>query len=223
MQHFSAVVDNEISSTTVTKLGPILPVVDTVEWVKQLATIEGITDIQIRIKNESNQETIQSIINEAQAICAAQGVRLWTNDYWEAAIAAKCFGVHMGQEDLKECVDNGGLERLREANVALGISTHSFGELAAALGVRPSYISLGPVFGTSSKNVAFDPQGLQTVHKWKNLITKDVPLVAIGGIGDAETTKMVRDAGADCVAVIGAVTKADNVELAVKSLCEAME
>jgi thiamine monophosphate synthase len=63
---------------------------------------------------------------------------------------------------------------------------------------------------------------LETVSKWRQLIPPDTPLVAIGGIGDAETAGLVRSAGADCVAVIGAVTHSDNPTHAVKQLNDAM-
>ena len=83
-------------------------------------------------------------------------------------------------------------------------------------------ISLGPVFKTSSKDVNFDPQGLETVRQWRSLMPPDVPLVAIGGIGDAHIAKRVREAGADCAAIIGAVTTAEDVTYAVEALNEAM-
>ncbi len=83
-------------------------------------------------------------------------------------------------------------------------------------------ISLGPVFKTASKDVNFDPQGLETVRQWRSLMPPDVPLVAIGGIGDAYTAKRVREAGADCAAIIGAVTTAEDVTNAVEALNEAM-
>jgi thiamine monophosphate synthase len=51
----------------------------------------------------------------------------------------------------------------------------------------------------------------------------DVPLVAIGGIGDAYIAKQVRKAGADCAAIIGAVTMAEDVTKAVEDLNEAMK
>jgi len=44
------------------QLGLILPIVNTVEWVERLATIDGITDIQLRIKNESNPQTIHNMV-----------------------------------------------------------------------------------------------------------------------------------------------------------------
>lgn len=203
-------------------LGRILPIVDTVEWVEKLTKTSGITDIQLRIKDETDADRIHERVKKCQKMCQEANVRLWINDYWKAAVDAGCFGVHVGQEDLVKCINAGGLEKLRENNLALGISTHSYGELAAALGVNPSYISMGPVFGTSSKKVAFDPQGLSTVYKWRQLIPPDVPFVTIGGISDPEKAKQNKEAGADCVAVIGAVTQSDDVGDAVCELNSAM-
>ena len=202
-------------------LGKLLPIVDNFEWMDRLTKLDGITDIQLRIKGETDEDKIRTLVQKCQKICQRDGVRLWINDFWKAAVEAKCFGVHVGQEDLARCADEGGLEKIKSSGLALGISTHSYAELAAVFGVNPSYISLGPVFGTKSKNVAFDPQGLSTVRKWKELIGPDIPLVAIGGINDAERAKEVKDAGADCVAVIGAVKK-DDLASAVNDLEIAM-
>ena len=203
-------------------LGRILPIVDTVEWVEKLTKTPGITDIQLRIKDETDPDKILERVKICQKMCQSSNVRLWINDYWQAAINAGCFGVHVGQEDLVKCIHGGGLEELRKNNIALGISSHSYGELAAALGVNPSYISLGPVFGTSSKKVAFDPQGLSIVRKWRQLIPPDVPFVTIGGISDSKRATQNKEAGADCVAVIGAVTQSDDVAAAVRLLNDAM-
>jgi hydroxymethylpyrimidine kinase/phosphomethylpyrimidine kinase/thiamine-phosphate diphosphorylase len=213
---------SENSDDSIPVLGRILPIVDTVSWVERLAKTPGVTDIQLRIKDENDPDRIAERAKTCQELCEATGVRLWINDHWEAAVKAGCFGVHVGQEDLAKCMNAGGLDKLRENNVALGISTHSYGELAAALGVKPSYISMGPVFATSSKKVQFDPQGLGIVAKWRQLIPPSIPFVTIGGIGDVETAKQNRDAGADCVAVIGAVTGAEDVSARVAELNDAM-
>jgi len=203
-------------------LGTVLPIVENVEWVERLCNVSGMTDIQLRIKGVSDDKTISRIVLKCQEICIRSGVRLWINDHWRHAIRAKCFGVHLGQEDLARCVKEGGLEKIRQNNMALGISTHSYAELSTAIGMKPSYISLGPVFGTASKNVAFDPQGLSTVKKWRDLIESNIPLVAIGGINDSDSAEKVKKSGADCIAVIGALTKASDVDLAFKQLTEAM-
>ncbi len=215
--------DNDNNENNIPILGRILPIVADKQWIEKLSQYDEITDIQLRIKNENNEDKIEQIVKECQDICNSNNVRLWINDYWKAAVKAKCFGVHVGQEDLGKCIDEGGLDIIRENNMALGISTHSYAELSAAFGINPSYISLGPVFGTKSKDVAFDPQGLDTVRKWKELIHPNVPLVAIGGINDAETVVQVKDAGADCVAVISAITKAEDVDVAVAQLDLAMK
>ncbi len=211
------------SSAPATALGRILPIVDSVEWVDKLVSIPGITDVQLRFKDTLDYATILNRIQCSQTSCNAKGVRLWINDHWKAAIeAGGCFGIHFGQEDLASCVDAGDFQKIHSSGLAFGISTHSYSELATALGVKPSYISLGPVFNTSSKDVNFDPQGLETVRQWRSLIPPDIPLVAIGGIGNAEMAKSVREAGADCVAVIGVVTKAEDVDAAVDTLNKAM-
>ena len=203
-------------------LGRILPIVDSLEWVERLCQIDGVTDVQLRVKGETNPSRIEQLVRDCQDKCSTRGVRLWVNDHWRAAAAVGCFGVHVGQEDLLKCFEEGGLQVLRERNIALGVSTHSFAELSAALAVKPSYISLGPVFATDSKAVQFDPQGLETVSMWRQLIPSNVPLVAIGGIGDPAIAQRVRQAGADCVAVIGAVTRANDPAHAVRCLNEAM-
>lgn len=114
---------NADASDDVPVLGRLLPIVDTVDWVRKLAETPGVEDIQLRIKDENDAETIVDRVVTCQEICAKHGVRLWINDYWEAAIKAECFGVHVGQEDLLKCMKAGGLERMREKNIALGIST----------------------------------------------------------------------------------------------------
>lgn len=208
---------------SVDTLGKILPIVGDLEWVEKLCRVKHITDIQLRIKDENDEKRIESIVQKCQNICSASGVRLWVNDFWKQAVKAKCFGVHVGQEDLTKCAEEGGLIEMKKNNMALGISTHSYAELSAAIGMQPSYISLGPIFGTSSKKVDFYPQGISTIQQWRNLIDPEIPLVAIGGINDPQTAKSVNQAGSDCIAVIGAITKADDVDRAVQNLINAME
>lgn len=212
------------SNTDSVTLGKLLPIVDTIDLLKKVIATPDIHDIQLRFKDTSDYSVIVERIRQASALCQSQNVKLWINDHWKEAIeCGGCFGIHLGQEDLASCVSQGGLERIHAANLALGISTHSYSELSAALGVNPSYISLGPVFATKSKDVKFDPQGLESVRQWRALIPPEVPLVAIGGISNEEVTRVVREAGADCVAVIGAVTGADDIEDAVRRLNKAMD
>jgi hydroxymethylpyrimidine kinase/phosphomethylpyrimidine kinase/thiamine-phosphate diphosphorylase len=220
MNAFSSTTDEDDDSGVV--LGRIVPIVDTVDEIQRLAPISGVTDIQLRIKDEKDPVKIAERVKVCQEHCKSNKVNLWINDYWEAAIEAGCFGVHVGQEDLVECILAGGLDQLRSKNMALGISTHSYGELAVALGVQPTYISMGPVYATSSKKIKFYPQGLDTVRKWRRLIHPSIPFVTIGGINSLEAATANKKAGADCIAVISAITQADDAAIAVEEYNDAM-
>lgn len=220
MRAFSSTIEDEENSGVV--LGRILPIVDTVDQVEQLVQIPGVTDIQLRIKDETDPVKITERVKLCQEYCKSDGVNLWINDYWEAAVEAGCFGVHVGQEDLVKCILAGGLDRLRSKNMALGISTHSYGELAVALGVQPTYISMGPVYATSSKKVGFYPQGLDTVRKWRRLIPPHIPFITIGGINNLRAATANKEAGADCIAVISAINQSNDAATSVKNYNDAM-
>ncbi len=115
------------------------------------------------------------------------------------------YGIHLGQEDL----DEADLPALAEAGLRLGLSTHTYYELARTLAVDASYLALGPIYQTATKELAYDPRGLQRLSNWKKYINQ--PLVAIGGIDLAKAQEVVK-AGADGIAVISAITQVENPE-----------
>jgi len=199
-----------------------LPVVPDAAWVKRLAAA-GAADIQLRMKGLTSEDA-SSEAKAAAAACAAEGCNLWINDDWRLAAEVGAFGVHLGQEDLAEILaDAEELAALRASPLRLGLSTHCHSELAVALGMQPSYVSLGPVFGTNSKTIAFDARSADMVSEWRRLVPQDTPLVAIGGItltGDTGVEE-VRRRGAEGVAVISAVTAAADPEQALRDFAEA--
>ena len=125
-----------------------------------------------------------------------------------AAGRAGCFGCHLGQEDLA-ALTPGARARLAASGLRLGVSTHCLAELAVAAALAPTYVALGPVFGTTSKHVPFAPRGLERVAIWRRLVPRDTPLVAIGGVA-LETAPAVAAAGANAVAVISALGGAEG-------------
>lgn len=192
--------------------------VDTAEWVRRLLAL-GVKDIQLRVKDRPMAE-IDAEVGAAAAACREVGGRLWVNDYWALAVKHGAYGVHIGQEDLDALLLEQGkqtsspLAAVRDAGVRLGISTHTFEELGRAVALRPSYISLGPIYPTASKQVRFGPQGPVRIGQWRRLV--DVPLVVIGGIS-RETAPACLDAGADGICVISALTNAADLEGAVRA------
>jgi len=205
----------------------IYPVVDSFEWIKKLVPL-GIKTIQLRIKTETETKKIknQSVeeieqrteqqIQRAIMFCNAYKVRLFINDHWPIAIKYKAYGIHLGQEDLAK-LSNDDLQTIADAKCRLGVSTHSFFEVARAHQLKPSYIALGPIFATTSKVMPWIPQGVAAVKMWEHLLGDAYPLVAIGGI-NAKRAKALKATGVGSVAMITAITEADDYEKVTKDL-----
>ncbi len=176
------------------KLARVYPIVDAAGWIARLAPL-GVRLVQLRIK-ERPADQVRAEVRAARALCAAAGLQLIVNDYWEIALAEGCDFVHLGQGDLA----GADLAALRRAAVRVGISTHDHQELERALGVQPDYVALGPIYPTLLKAMPWQPQGLERIREWKRRIGP-TPLVAIGGL-TLERLAGVFAAGADVAAVV---------------------
>ncbi len=82
----------------------------------------------------------------------------------------------------------------------VGLSTHDVAQIERASGEPATYIAVGPVFGTRTKDTGYDAVGLDLVGAAVRL-AGDRPVVAIGGI-TLTTAPSVWQAGASAVAVI---------------------
>ena len=95
----------------------------------------------------------------------------------------------------------------------VGVSTHDVEQARAAAGAGADYLGVGPVFTTTTKVGALPARGLDLVRAVRAAVT--LPLVGIGGI-TPDTAAAVRAAGADAVAMIGALIRAPDVAAAVR-------
>jgi thiamine-phosphate pyrophosphorylase len=118
------------------------------------------------------------------------------NDRADLAALAKAGGVHVGQEDLAPAE----ARRLLGPAAVVGFSTHTVAQIEAAVREPISYLAVGPVFGTNTKDTGYSAVGLQLVSTAVRL-AGDIPVVAIGGI-TLDTAPAVWGAGAAAVAVI---------------------
>lgn len=187
----------------------VYPVVDSLEWLQRCLSA-GVKTIQLRVKHVPDKQ-LDEMIAQAVAIGKQYHARLFINDYWQLAIKHKAYGVHLGQEDL----DVADLKAIEQAGIYLGISTHSWYEIARAHSLRPSYIAIGPIYSTTTKVMPFAPQGLVQLKRWVDLIGNTYPVVAIGGI-DLPRAKEVVATGVGSVAMVRAVTEADNYQQALR-------
>ena len=184
------------------------PIVDSSNWVHKLAEL-GVKTMQLRIK-KGTMQSIEQEIKLSIEIAKQHEIKLFINDHWKIAIKYHAYGIHLGKEDIEDAE----LLLIHQTGIRLGVSTHDYYELARALLIRPSYIALGPIFETTSKEMRFEPQGIHKLKQWKNL-ARNIPLVAIGGI-TLEDMSTIYQAGADGVSVISYVTQANNPEINVK-------
>lgn len=188
----------------------VYAVVDSAAWVRRVLAA-GIRTVQLRIKDPA-EPTLAAQIQEAIAVAReTPGAQLFINDHWQLALAHGAYGVHLGQEDL-ELVD---LAALRHAGVRLGLSTHSYWEVARAWALRPSYIACGPIFATQSKDMPWIPQGLDNLRYWASVLP--LPVVGIAGIG-VHNVAEVAATGAASAAVISAITQAADPAQACREL-----
>src|SRR5882724_8858041 len=127
------------------------------------------------------------------------------------ARAAEADGVHLGQDDLPVAA----ARRVLGAGRRIGVSTHDLEQARAAEAAGADYIGVGPVYATTTKPDALAPRGLALVSAVRAAVR--CPLVAIGGI-TPETAAAVRAAGADAVAMIGALVRAPDPEAAVRDV-----
>ncbi|ANI29552.1 thiamine-phosphate pyrophosphorylase [Yersinia entomophaga] len=188
-------------ATTENRLG-LYPVVDSLEWIERMLEA-GVTTLQLRIKDATDMQ-VEDDIAAAIALGKRYQARLFINDYWQLAIKYGAYGVHLGQEDL-EIAD---LPAIQRAGLRLGVSTHDEQELALARELRPSYIALGHIFPTETKHMPSSPQGVAALTR-QVAKTSDFPTVAIGGI-TMERVPQVVASGVGSVAVVSAITRAEN-------------
>jgi thiamine-phosphate diphosphorylase len=175
----------------------IYPIVDRAEKLKPLYEC-GITTAQLRVKDLSGSE-LEDEVAYAIELSRQYNVRFFLNDYWQLAIKHGAYGVHLGQEDIREA----DIEAIYGAGLRLGISSHTPKEIEIALGFAPSYLAIGPIYEPISKKMAYENVGLDNLKAWAAYV--DYPIVAIGGITQENIKEVARTKAASGIAMISAV------------------
>ena len=153
----------------------------------------GATLLQVRAKHLSSAAMLE-FSRQVVRLAAPFGAQVIVNDRADLAVLAGAAGVHIGQDDLspadaRAIVGDGAL---------VGVSTHSSDQISEAATAPVSYIAVGPVFSTSTKNTGYDAVGLDLVRR---AAATAIDVVAIGGV-TLERVPALIAAGATSVAVI---------------------
>ena len=140
-------------------------------------------------------------------------VRLIVNDRIEVAIEAGISGVHIGQSD-------GDPRKIRGRigpTMMLGLSIEHEDQLQAVPRDWVDYLGVGPVRATATKPDHAPPIGLAGLREIVRMA--GLPCVAIGGIGPGDCAA-IRATGAAGIAVVSAIARAEDPELAARALAE---
>ncbi|WP_459194407.1 thiamine phosphate synthase [Halosimplex sp. J119] len=181
----------------------------------EAAIAGGVDVVQLREKDRSARERYR-LGQELRSLTREAGVTLIVNDRVDLARAVDADGVHLGDDDLPISVAREQLGP--EAVVGRSVSFVEDARRAEEAGA--DYLGVGAVYETGSKDDIDDDEygiGPERVEAIAEAV--DIPVVGIGGV-TADNAAPVIEAGADGVAVVTEITRADDPEAATRRLGE---
>jgi thiamine-phosphate pyrophosphorylase len=174
-----------------------------------LAVLEGFLRggarfIQLRDKSSSSRDRL-ALADQAVALVHGAGGQLVVNDRADIARLSGAAGVHVGQDDLPVEAVRG----IVGPDAIVGISTHDQDQIEAALQSSATYVAVGPIYSTATKETGYSARGLALI---RHAASGGKPVVAIGGI-TMDRAGEVLAAGATSLAVISALLRDDPAEM----------
>ena len=159
----------------------------------------GVRLLQIREKTMPDRPFLE-LLRQVRELTWEYGALLIVDDRVDAALIARADGVHLGQDDLP----------LPDAHriapeLLIGVSTHNADEIARAQAEGCSYLNIGPIFPTKTKNLTgIQFLGLDELKRLIPLVR--VPFSVMGGIKFDHLADL-KAAGARRIAAVTAFTQ----------------
>lgn len=138
--------------------------------------------------------------------------RLIVNDRLDVALAAGADGVHVGQADMAPP----DVRRIAPGAL-VGLSTHEPGQFVEACGSPIDYLALGPIFATTSKQLAEPALGIPQALEIVSRHPRTVPLVLIGGIDERHFSSLAPCC--ELIAMIGALLEGGSSDQQLTRRC----
>jgi thiamine-phosphate pyrophosphorylase len=170
--------------------------------------------VQLRDKTGEKGEVYSEAVR-LNDLCRDRKALFIMNDHCDIAAAVGAAGLHVGQLDMPL----EAARRLLPIDTIIGVSCENAEQVRRAVVEGADYIAVGAVFPTAQKAI-HAPVGLEVLASARAQVGT-IPLVAIGGIG-LQNVGSVIDAGADAVAVIGAVVMQRDVRRAAAEMTAAI-
>ncbi len=180
----------------------ILPLSGREDFLHQLGqslASAGVTLLEYRNKMDSDSE----VLVDARALRNAMPklkTKLILDDRAHLVEGSGFDGVHVDAGDLAP----GEARNLLGPERIIGTFGGSEALLAGALALPADYLSIGPVFPTTTKQTSKTPIGVEGVRRLRKQAGNKVNLAAVGGI-DLATASEILAAGATTIAVSAAI------------------
>lgn len=171
----------------------------------------GVGIIQLREK-ECTAKALYRMALRFRKVTADSGILLIINDHTDIALAVGADGVHLGQEDLPLAA-----ARAIAPDLLIGVSTHSREEALKAQREGADYVNIGPIFPTRTKEGVKQWLGPEAIAGIA--LGLEIPYTVMGGITGGNIDQVLAQ-GARRVAVVTAVTMAEDVAATIASLRE---
>jgi thiamine-phosphate pyrophosphorylase len=172
----------------------------------------GVTAVQLRAKHLNDRELF-GLAMRIRGLTANREALFFVNDRLDIALATGADGVHLGVDDLPLI----SARTTAPPDFFIGYSPETDEQAAIAHANGADYLGVGPIFGTTSKADAGDAIGLEALARRVNFA--GIPVIGIGGI-EVSNSASVIEAGAVGVAVVSAILRTPDPEIAAKQLAE---
>ncbi|MGN0847660.1 MAG: thiamine phosphate synthase [Kiritimatiellia bacterium] len=176
----------------------------------EAAVKAGVKIIQLRMKHCPRAEIV-AMGRAVRAVTRGTGTCFIVNDDPSIAAEVEADGVHVGQDDMPVAEVRAKFPSLR----IVGLSTHNPAQALAAIGQRPDYIGVGPVWATPTKDIPDPTLGVATAVQMARSVP--FPAVCIGGVDPERLPELLR-AGARNFSVVRAVCASDDPYSAILNL-----
>jgi len=164
----------------------------------------GVRAVQLREKDLSQKELLDMAI-WMRELTNEYGAFLFINDRVDVALSVRADGVHLGNESLPVSA----ARKISGGGLLVGVSAHSAEQAFEAERDGADYVTVGPIYETTSKPMSGCPLGIDALHAIRRKVR--IPVYGIGGIR-LHNAREVREAGADGVALISGILGAGRLK-----------
>jgi thiamine-phosphate pyrophosphorylase len=181
----------------------------------------GVPVVQVRVADHVSDRDAYHFATRIVALCRLAGATCLVNDRLHIALAVGADGGHVGADDLPVPAARRvlGAASMLGGTPVLGATARDPRAARAAVDAGASYLGVGPVYATRTKDGLPDPIGVAGIAAVAAAV--EVPVIAIGGVTAARVPELLA-AGAYGVAVVAAVSDAPDPAAACTGLLETL-